>query len=89
VKPQFEAGRGETHGGVVRDPGTHRSVLERVARDAAGLGLALRGAIASPLLGPAGNREFLFHLAVAAGGGRTPVALDDVWLAHFDELAAP
>jgi 23S rRNA (cytidine1920-2'-O)/16S rRNA (cytidine1409-2'-O)-methyltransferase len=89
VKPQFEAGRGETHGGVVRDPGTHRSVLERVARDAAALGLALRGAIASPLLGPAGNREFLFHLAVAAGGGRTPVALDDVWLARFDELAAP
>jgi 23S rRNA (cytidine1920-2'-O)/16S rRNA (cytidine1409-2'-O)-methyltransferase len=88
VKPQFEAGRGETDGGVVRDPGTHRAVLERVARDAAGLGLALYGAITSPLVGPAGNREFLFHLAVTAGGRSGPVGFDDAWLACFDELAA-
>jgi 23S rRNA (cytidine1920-2'-O)/16S rRNA (cytidine1409-2'-O)-methyltransferase len=92
VKPQFEAGRGQTDGGVVRDPTIHREVLERVAREAAGLGLELRGGIASPLLGPAGNREFLFHLAVpvaVAEGPRDAVALDERWLARFDELARP
>jgi 23S rRNA (cytidine1920-2'-O)/16S rRNA (cytidine1409-2'-O)-methyltransferase len=88
VKPQFEAGRGETDGGVVRDSATHRTVLERVARDAAGFGLALCGAIASPLVGPAGNREFLFQLAVPAGDERTAVGLDDRWLTRFDELVA-
>ncbi len=65
VKPQFEAGRGQTDAGVVRDPVVHRRVLEQVAGDAASLGLTLRGAIASPLQGPAGNREFLFRLEVA------------------------
>ncbi len=30
VKPQFEAGRGRTDHGVVRDPAIHREVLERV-----------------------------------------------------------
>jgi 23S rRNA (cytidine1920-2'-O)/16S rRNA (cytidine1409-2'-O)-methyltransferase len=88
VKPQFEAGRGETDAGVVRDPSTHRAVLERVARDAAAAGLALRGAIASPLTGPAGNREFLFHLEVPAGGPAGAVGLEDAWLARFDQLAA-
>jgi 23S rRNA (cytidine1920-2'-O)/16S rRNA (cytidine1409-2'-O)-methyltransferase len=89
VKPQFEAGRGETDGGVVRDPAVHREVLERVARSAGELGLSLRGAIASPLVGPAGNREFLFHLDVPpATRRRTPAALDETWLPRFDELAA-
>jgi hypothetical protein len=60
-----------------------------VARNAADLGLQLRGAIASPLLGPAGNREFLFHLAVPPGPQDRPaLPLDDAWLARFDELAA-
>jgi 23S rRNA (cytidine1920-2'-O)/16S rRNA (cytidine1409-2'-O)-methyltransferase len=68
VKPQFEAGRGQTDGGVVREPAIHRAVLERVARESGALGLALQGAIASPLLGPAGNREFFFQLTVPARG---------------------
>jgi 23S rRNA (cytidine1920-2'-O)/16S rRNA (cytidine1409-2'-O)-methyltransferase len=89
VKPQFEAGRGQTDAGVVRDPAIHREVLERVASDAAAVGLRLRGAIASPLLGPAGNREFLFHLEVPGAADRgIAVALEPAWLAHFDELAA-
>ncbi len=60
IKPQFEAGRREVgKGGVVRDPAVHRRVLVEVARAAADLGLTLRGLMVSPLLGPAGNREFL------------------------------
>lgn len=66
VKPQFEAGRGRTDHGVVRDPGIHREVLERVAEHAAGIGRPVQGLIASPILGPEGNREFLAHLAPGA-----------------------
>lgn len=67
VKPQFEAGKGRTDKGVVRDPAIHREVLERIvtaARDRAGL--STHGIIASPILGPEGNREFLVHLAADA-----------------------
>jgi 23S rRNA (cytidine1920-2'-O)/16S rRNA (cytidine1409-2'-O)-methyltransferase len=67
VKPQFEARR-ELVGkkGVVRDPGVHRQVLERVARDAAAHRLAVRGLVRSPITGPAGNVEFLMYLKQAA-----------------------
>ncbi len=67
VKPQFEAGKGRTDHGVVRDPAIHREVLERVVAEAAALGLGTRAVIASPILGPEGNREFLVHLAVGPG----------------------
>jgi 23S rRNA (cytidine1920-2'-O)/16S rRNA (cytidine1409-2'-O)-methyltransferase len=63
VKPQFEAGREAVgKGGVVRDPATHRAVLERFSADAAAAGFAVSGLIASPLRGPAGNVEFLAWL---------------------------
>ena len=63
VKPQFEAGRTEVKGGVVRDPQVHRAVLDRVVAAARHLGLGTRHVIASPIQGPEGNREFLAHLA--------------------------
>ena len=64
VKPQFEVGKGRVgKRGVVRDPTQHRAVLERLARVAAELSLRVSGIVASPLLGPMGNREFLMHLA--------------------------
>ncbi|HEX5013691.1 MAG TPA: TlyA family RNA methyltransferase [Candidatus Limnocylindrales bacterium] len=66
VKPQFEAGKGRTDRGVVRDPAIHRDVLERVAAKAAQLGLGVRQLVASPILGPEGNREFLVSLARGA-----------------------
>ena len=67
VKPQFEAGKGRTDHGVVRDPAIHREVLERVIAAAAERGLGTRAVIASPILGPEGNREFLVHLAPGPG----------------------
>ena len=67
VKPQFEVGKGATDHGVVRDRDAHRAVLERVVDQAAGLGLGTRAAIASPILGPEGNREFLIHLQAGPG----------------------
>jgi 23S rRNA (cytidine1920-2'-O)/16S rRNA (cytidine1409-2'-O)-methyltransferase len=64
VKPQFEAGRGRTDHGVVRDPAIHREVLERTVESARRHGLGTRAIIASPITGPQGNREFLVHLGV-------------------------
>jgi 23S rRNA (cytidine1920-2'-O)/16S rRNA (cytidine1409-2'-O)-methyltransferase len=67
VKPQFEAGRGRTDHGVVRDPAIHREVLEKIVAVAQALGLGARAVIASPILGPEGNREFLLHLQAGPG----------------------
>lgn len=73
VKPQFEAGRADVpRGGVVRDPEVHRSVLKKVAADAADAGLDAVGLIASPLTGREGNREFLAHLRPTSAGGAHP-----------------
>ncbi|MFQ5812651.1 MAG: TlyA family RNA methyltransferase [Anaerolineae bacterium] len=64
IKPQFEAGRAEVgRGGVVKDPEVHRAVLGKILGWALDHGLAVRGLIASPLKGPAGNVEFLTHLS--------------------------
>jgi 23S rRNA (cytidine1920-2'-O)/16S rRNA (cytidine1409-2'-O)-methyltransferase len=67
VKPQFEAGRGRTDHGVVREPAIHREVLERIVATAQSVGLGTRAVIASPITGPEGNREFLVHLAPGPG----------------------
>jgi 23S rRNA (cytidine1920-2'-O)/16S rRNA (cytidine1409-2'-O)-methyltransferase len=64
VKPQFEAGRGEAKGGVVRDPEVHARVLREVEDAARAVGLEPIGSIPSPIIGPEGNREFLLHLRV-------------------------
>ena len=66
VKPQFEAGKGETDEGVVRDPAVHARVIREVTEAAVELGLRPAGEIPSPILGPEGNREFLLHLRVPA-----------------------
>ncbi len=61
VKPQFEAGRGRAPGGVVRDAAVHREVLRGALEHARAAGLVPLGLAASPLVGPAGNREFFLH----------------------------
>jgi len=62
-KPQFEAARDEVgRGGVVRDPQMHARLIGRFAAWCVKNGLRIRGLTASPLLGPAGNREFFFDL---------------------------
>jgi 23S rRNA (cytidine1920-2'-O)/16S rRNA (cytidine1409-2'-O)-methyltransferase len=86
VKPQFEAGRESVPGGVVRDPGVHLAVLQRVVEQARSLGLAVAGAIASPLLGPQGNREFLLDLWVGASAASVS-ASDGAALPDQEQLA--
>jgi 23S rRNA (cytidine1920-2'-O)/16S rRNA (cytidine1409-2'-O)-methyltransferase len=68
VKPQFEADRGDVgKGGVVRDPAVWARCLRRVVEAAASVGWPGADLTASPLLGPAGNVEFLAHLTALAG----------------------
>ncbi len=65
VKPQFEAGRAEVpRGGVVRSEETRRRVVAEVEEAGRGLGLAVLGAIASPIRGARGNEEFLLGFRV-------------------------
>jgi len=61
IKPQFEAGpRQVGKGGVVRDPAVHQAVCDRIAAWLGNQpGWAVIGIAESPVLGPAGNREFL------------------------------
>ena len=62
LKPQFEAGKAEADkgAGVITDPAVHERVLREVQEfTAAQPGVCWRGVTESPLLGPAGNKEFL------------------------------
>lgn len=77
VKPQFEVGKGMTDRGVVREPEAHREVLRRVIDRAREAGLGCRAVIASPILGPEGNREFLVHLAPGPGCAEIDDRIDD------------
>ena len=63
IKPQFEVGKGRVgKGGVVRDPALHAEVVERISAEAAQWRVDVIDVIASPLLGPKGNKEFLLYL---------------------------
>jgi 23S rRNA (cytidine1920-2'-O)/16S rRNA (cytidine1409-2'-O)-methyltransferase len=63
VKPQFQAARGEVgKKGVVKDVQIHAAVIGRLVAWTSQHGLRLRNLTTSPILGPAGNREFFLHL---------------------------
>ena len=63
VKPQFEVGKGEVgRGGVVRDAAKRLAALEKVKAAAVADGLRIHAETESPILGPAGNVEYLVHL---------------------------
>jgi 23S rRNA (cytidine1920-2'-O)/16S rRNA (cytidine1409-2'-O)-methyltransferase len=62
IKPQFEAGKAEVDKGrgVITDAAVHERVLDELKTfTASQTGLCWRGVTESPLLGPAGNKEFL------------------------------
>ena len=62
VKPQFEVGKDKVGHGVVTDPNLRMQAVRAVADAAVGLGLAVRGAVASPLPGPKGNVEYFLWM---------------------------
>lgn len=62
IKPQFEAGKAEVDrgAGVIRDPAIHERVVAELREFvSAQPGLNWKQIAESPLLGPAGNKEFL------------------------------
>ena len=66
IKPQFEVGRLGVKEGVVRDLGLRIDAISRVLWAAWDLGLGTAAVIPSPIVGGAGNREFLAHLRADA-----------------------
>ena len=63
IKPQFELPREKIgQGGVVRDERLHKEALDSVRSFAEKHHLVARSIVASPLLGPKGNKEFLIYL---------------------------
>lgn len=63
IKPQFEVGKGQVgKGGVVRDAALHGQVIDAIAGFSEGMGWKVLGHMASPILGPKGNREFFIYL---------------------------
>lgn len=79
VKPQFEAGRADVKGGVVRDAEVHRRVLHELAETALAWDAETRAVVDSGLPGPKGNREFFLQLAHRPRA-TLPAELDD-WIA--------
>lgn len=64
IKPQFEAGRelAAKGKGVIRDPVIHREILRNLVLFCLEMELEPLDMEISPILGPKGNREFLFFL---------------------------
>jgi 23S rRNA (cytidine1920-2'-O)/16S rRNA (cytidine1409-2'-O)-methyltransferase len=66
IKPQFEVGKGKVQsGGVVRSNEEHLRVIDEIKYAATEFGYDVHGITESPLLGPAGNKEFFIHLRSA------------------------
>ena len=78
VKPQFEVGR-ERVGkkGVVRDSATQADAIFQVWKAARALGWEERGLTWSPLLGPAGNIEYLLWLGIDREPEPEPRAIEE------------
>lgn len=83
IKPQFEAGKDKVgKKGVVREPETHKEVLDNFVALANELGFKILGLTFSPVKGPEGNIEFLGHLSLADVQGICPDTANVVAQAH-------
>lgn len=71
VKPQFEVGRTGIREGVVHSADLREDAVMNVLWAAWDLGLGTAGVIPSPIVGTAGNREYLVWLSAVAGGNPT------------------
>ncbi len=80
VKPQFEAGRTEAKGGVVRSADIRKRVVREIAETALLWEAQTTGVVDSGLPGPKGNREVFLHL-VHRERPQLPDDIDD-WIAQ-------
>jgi 23S rRNA (cytidine1920-2'-O)/16S rRNA (cytidine1409-2'-O)-methyltransferase len=89
VKPQFEVGRSRVgKHGVVRDPTDQAEAIAAVLACAQSMGWRYCGLTWSPLLGPAGNMEFLLWLNTSVFQSE-PEIHELVGRAHQQLLPAP
>lgn len=83
IKPQFEAGKDKVgKKGVVREPETHKEVLDQFVVLAKEIGFTILGLTFSPVKGPEGNIEFLAHLTLENLPGIEPDTEQVVRQAH-------
>ena len=83
IKPQFEAGKDKVgKKGVVREPETHKEVLDGFVALANELNFKILGLTFSPVKGPEGNIEFLGHLSLDDVEGIQPDTAKVVADAH-------
>lgn len=82
VKPQFEVGRGGTKEGVVRDAAARHDAVMGVLWAAWDAGLPTAGVYSSPIVGSAGNHEYLAWFSSSAG--RNP----SEWVEHVEKEVA-
>ena len=83
IKPQFEAGKEKVgKKGVIRDPETHKEVLDAFVSLAHSLEFTILGLTFSPVKGPEGNIEFLAHLTLEQIPGIIPDTAAVVAQAH-------
>jgi 23S rRNA (cytidine1920-2'-O)/16S rRNA (cytidine1409-2'-O)-methyltransferase len=71
IKPQFEVGRGGVREGIVRDRALRMDAVNDVLWTAWDLGLPTAGVLSSPIVGSAGNHEYLAWFSTAVGGNPT------------------
>ena len=71
IKPQFEVGRTGVREGIVHDQGLRADAITDVLWAAWDLALPTAGLISSPILGAAGNQEYLVWLSTRAGTNPT------------------
>jgi 23S rRNA (cytidine1920-2'-O)/16S rRNA (cytidine1409-2'-O)-methyltransferase len=71
IKPQFEVGRGGIREGIVHDKGLRSDSIAGVLWAGHDLGLKTCGIIASPIIGAAGNHEYLCWMSATTGTNPT------------------
>ena len=71
IKPQFEVGRGGIREGIVHDKGLRSDSVAGVLWAGHDLGLKTSGVIASPIIGAAGNHEYLCWMSATTGTNPT------------------
>jgi 23S rRNA (cytidine1920-2'-O)/16S rRNA (cytidine1409-2'-O)-methyltransferase len=87
IKPQFEAGREQVgKKGVVRNPDTHKSVLDNLLRGLPAWKLRPYGLTFSPIRGPEGNIEYLLWFGRKEPEQRPPEAAGRDPLLQTDDL---
>jgi 23S rRNA (cytidine1920-2'-O)/16S rRNA (cytidine1409-2'-O)-methyltransferase len=71
VKPQFEVGRTGIREGIVKTASLRGEAVTSVLWSAYDLGLGTAGITSSPVIGAAGNKEYLIWLSAVVGGNPT------------------